>query len=99
MIKLIRTKYYKRIFLVSIFVISSVYINPALISLKQVQDTSLPNNYNDTEVNYDTTNFPRLSIFGEAPWWDDSFEYRMLINVSNPYSYNIMDYGVSVSFN
>jgi len=79
--------------------VASIYINPTLFSLKQVQDTSLPNNYEDTEINYDPINFPRLSIFGEAPWWDDSFEYRMLINVTNPYSYNIYDYGVSVSFN
>ena len=99
MIKLIRTKHYKRVLLISILVMASIYINPTLLSIKQVQDTSLPNNYKDTEINIDPINFPRLSVFGEAPWWDDSFEYRMLINVTNPYSYNIYDYGVSVSFN
>jgi len=99
LIKLIRTKHYKRVLLISILVVASIYINPILFSLKQDQDTSLPNNYEDNEINYDPINFPRLSIFGEAPWWDNSFEYRMLINVTNPYSYNIYDYGVSVSFN
>ena len=99
MIKLIKTKHYKRVLLISFLVIASIYINPILFSLKQVQDTSLPNNYEDTEINYDPMNFPRLSTFGEAPWWDDSFEYRMLINVTNPYSYNIKDYGVSAFFN
>jgi len=96
---LINTKYFKQLLLISIFLVSSVYINPALFSSNQSPDHSLPNSYNDTEIGYDTFITPKLSIFGEASWWDDSFEYRMLINVSNPYSYNIKDYGVSVSFN
>ena len=46
------------------------------------------------EINYLETN-----VFGFAPWWDQSFEHRRLINVSNSYGFDFTDYGVSVSFN
>jgi len=99
LIKLKRTKSYKRLFLVSILVITTIHINPTLLLSNQIQDTSLPDNYKEGESNYNTLIFPQSSIFGEAPWWDPSFEYRMLINVSNSYAYNFKDFGVSVSFN
>lgn len=56
----------------------------------------------DTLSNYDQDNIlnsPKSNLFGNAPWWDDNFEYRMLINVTNPYSHNFIDFGTSVSFN
>ena len=39
------------------------------------------------------------NVFGYAPWWNQSYEHRRLINVTNSYDYNFTDYGVSVSFN
>ena len=42
---------------------------------------------------------PKASNFGDAKWWNNSFEYRQLINITNPYAYNFTDYGTSVSFN
>jgi hypothetical protein len=99
LIELINTKYFKQLLLLSIFLISSVYINPVLFSSKQALDPSLPNYYNDTEIGYDTFNTPKLSIFGEAPWWDSSFEYRRLVNITNPYALNFTNFGVSFSFN
>ncbi len=96
---MINTKYFKQLLLLSIFVISSVYINPALFSSKQSPDPSLPDYYNDTEIDYDTFNTPKLSIFGEASWWDSSFEYRRLVNITNPYALNFTNFGVSFSFN
>ncbi|GAJ21597.1 unnamed protein product, partial [marine sediment metagenome] len=42
LIELINTKYFKQLLLLSIFVVSSIYINPALFSTKQSQDPSLP---------------------------------------------------------
>ncbi|MHA2289747.1 MAG: hypothetical protein ACXABG_13260, partial [Promethearchaeota archaeon] len=99
MIKLINAKYYKRTILISILAISSIYINPALFSLYIFRGVDPADNSNFVGDNYNTPDSPRLSTFGEAPWWDNSFEYRMLVNISNPYSYNIEDFGVSVSFN
>ena len=99
LIKLTRTKYCKRALIFSILVISSIYLSPTLFSTNQTQDTALIDDHTKTEFNDETPLIPRLSVFGEAPWWDNSFEYRMLINVSNPYSYNFQDFGVSVSFN
>ncbi|MFX0075846.1 MAG: hypothetical protein ACFE96_10415, partial [Candidatus Hermodarchaeota archaeon] len=99
MIKLIKIKYYKRTILISILVISSIYINPALFSPDKFEGVDPTDNSILVGDNHNTPDSLRLSTFGEAPWWDGSFEYRMLINISNPYSYNIYDYGVSVSFN
>ncbi|GAH78088.1 unnamed protein product, partial [marine sediment metagenome] len=55
--------------------------------------------YDDTEIGYDTFDTPKLSIFGEASWWDSSFEYRCLVNITNPYALNFTNFGVSFSFN
>ncbi len=96
---MINTKYFKQLLLLSIFLVSSVYINPALFSSKQSPDPSLPNYYNETEIGYDTFDTPKLSIFGEAPWWDYSFGYRRLVNITNPYALNFTNFGVSFSFN
>ena len=96
---MIKLKNFKRLLLISIIAISSIYINPILFSTKEVQNASDPSSYNDAEINYETTNYPQLSIFGEAPWWDDSFEYRILVNITNPYALNFTNYAVSISFN
>ena len=99
MIKMIKLKNFKRLLLISIIAISSIYMYPTLFLPKEVQNTTDPSSYNDAEISYETTNFPQLSIFGEAPWWDDSYEYRILVNITNPYSLNFTNYAVSISFN
>jgi len=67
--------------------------------VNQSSDPTQPNNYDDTEVGYDSFSTPKLSVFGEASWWDSSFEYRRLINITNPYALNFTNFGVSISFN
>ncbi len=42
---------------------------------------------------------PKTNFFGEAEWWDHSFQYRILINITNPYPFDIQNYAVNVSFN
>jgi len=39
------------------------------------------------------------SVLGNDSWWDYSFKYRRLVEVTNPYMLNFTDYGVGVSFN
>ncbi|MHA1344243.1 MAG: hypothetical protein ACTSQG_09665, partial [Promethearchaeota archaeon] len=70
-----------------------------MFSTNQSPDPLLPNDFNDTEIGYDTFNTPKLSVFGEASWWNDSFEYRRLVNITNPYALNFTNFGVSFSFN
>ncbi|UCC18157.1 MAG: hypothetical protein JSV62_08540, partial [Promethearchaeota archaeon] len=41
----------------------------------------------------------KLSLLGDAEWWNSSWKCRMLINVTNPYPYDFENYGVSVIFN
>ncbi len=39
------------------------------------------------------------SLLGNESWWDYSFRYRRIIEVTNPYPLTFIDYGVSASFN
>ncbi len=90
---MIKTKYFKRILLISIFMISCVYINPALFSSKDTLDTPLSDNFNDTE------DIPKQNAIGDDLWWDITYHSRQLINITNPYSETLYNYGVSISFN
>ena len=76
-------------------------INSAILSNFKADGENLndKNSIIDDFNNGEAFNNPVLSIFGKAPWWDSSYEYRMLINVTNPYPYNIKNYAVNVSFN
>ena len=39
------------------------------------------------------------SIIGEHPWWNKTYRYRQLINVTNPYSgVTLNNYGVNITF-
>lgn len=38
------------------------------------------------------------SEVSNAPWWNSSFEYRRLLNVTNPYSWDVDDYGAVFTF-
>ncbi|MFX1312770.1 MAG: hypothetical protein ACFFHD_09180, partial [Promethearchaeota archaeon] len=49
----------------------------------------------DSDVNI----IPKTSIKGNASWWDKSYRSRQLINITNPYSVNFSNYGVSIEFN
>ena len=40
----------------------------------------------------------KSSVLGNVSWWDASFGYRKLLKITNPNNFNIIDYGISVSF-
>ncbi|MFX1394456.1 MAG: hypothetical protein ACFFAH_12895 [Promethearchaeota archaeon] len=42
---------------------------------------------------------PEASALGNDTWWDKSFQYRRIINVTNQYNVNFTNFGVSMSFN
>ncbi len=42
---------------------------------------------------------PESSEITSDEWWDSSFSYRRLINVTNPYGIDFVNYGVNVTFN
>jgi len=94
LIKLIRTKDYKRVLLVSILAIASIFINPAMFSSKQFQDSTIPNNYDDF-----SPETIKPSSTGNHLWWNPSFRSRQLINITNIYSVDFENFGVSFSFN
>jgi len=66
-------------------------------------DFSKPNlsNNKSSKMSTDTDELSDLknNAFGSAPWWDNSYEHRRMINITNPYDYSFTDFGVSVSFN
>jgi len=63
--------------------------------------SSFPENVQE-EVNNDNNSdyirIPKLSLLGEADWWNSSWNCRMLINVTNPYPYDFENYGVNITF-
>ena len=87
---MINTKNCKQLLLLSIFLVSSVYINPTLFSSK---DTTLSDNFKDTE------DIPKQNVIGDDIWWDKTYHSRQLINITNPYLETLYNYGVSISFN
>jgi len=91
---LIRIKYNKQILLILIFAGVSIFINPAMFSSEQFQDSTIPNN--DDDFSQETLKY---SSTGNHPWWNPSFRSRQLINVTNIYSVNFENFGVSFSFN
>ncbi|HEC39097.1 MAG TPA: hypothetical protein ENI29_12730, partial [bacterium] len=44
-------------------------------------------------------NKPMASFIGTHSWWDKSFHSRQVINITNPYSVEFRNFGVSISFN
>ena len=43
--------------------------------------------------------FIDLNSSGTQEWWNSSFKYRLLINITNPYNIDFTDYPVSIEFN
>ena len=70
---------------------SCVYINPALFSSNQDQDSTVLDDFSQET--------PKYSITGDHLWWDTSFRSRQLINITNPYSESFENFGVSFDFN
>ena len=42
---------------------------------------------------------PSLSIVGEDEWWNSTFYYRQLINITNPYSEAFTNFIANITFN
>jgi len=40
----------------------------------------------------------KSSVLGNETWWDTTFGYRKLLEITNPNNFNIIDYGISISF-
>ncbi|MBY9007502.1 MAG: hypothetical protein KGD63_12160 [Candidatus Lokiarchaeota archaeon] len=89
----------RRITRISIIFSIIIVANIFLIFSNEFLNNSQNIKNDEIEKDNKPISFPKTSIFGESEWWDDSYEYRMLINITNSYSYDILNYGVNVSFN
>ena len=53
----------------------------------------------NTEEIFNPTNRPKINTVKFDQWWNTSFAYRALINVTNPYDVNLTDTWTSIQFN
>ncbi len=88
--------------LLLMFLATSVYINiftdPSR-SPSNLEDINEDKKDNEKADNIDPVESPDLSIEGSDPWWNEDFLYRQLINITNPYTVSIDNYGVNITFN
>ena len=98
-IREIQKKQLKKVSLLLILVV--VILVPAYLTnfsnltgiSKNINEETVPDN------EFDNLNGLKPSLLGNDTWWDTSFGYRKLLKITNPYDYNLTDYGTSVSFN
>jgi len=89
----------KTLMLISIVLITSVFgaflMNIASTS-SSIEGSTLNNDQPNDRFK---KNEPIASLLGTHTWWDKSFHSRQVINITNPYSVGLNNYGVSISFN
>jgi len=82
--------------LISTFLLTGVYsiilLNPSNTPLNKLDDV------NDDVYGRDFMDSPKLSVYGDHPWWNRTYNFRQLINVTNPYDVSLDNYGVSIEF-
>ncbi|MHA1250732.1 MAG: LamG-like jellyroll fold domain-containing protein [Candidatus Helarchaeota archaeon] len=65
------------------------------------QKQTITTNDNDTnrlsKKNFSNRNL-NLNDISIEPWWNNSFQYRRIINITNPYSYALTDYLTYIQF-
>ena len=84
------------ILLLSIMLLSSFIFN---YSMNNSNISTISENEDEIDTDVDLTEAPKSSVLGNDTWWDKSFHYRRLINVTNIHSVSFTDFGTSVSFN
>ena len=98
----IRNKYKNRFKKVSVLLILVLVILFPAYLMSFPNFTGLSKNLSEyTAKDNDINNLGDLksSVLGNETWWDTSFGYRKLLEITNTNNYNFTDYGISVSFN
>ncbi|MFX1277277.1 MAG: hypothetical protein ACFFAH_08700 [Promethearchaeota archaeon] len=91
----------KTFLLISLLLVQNIYINyPTRNPIFNLYpNAKLENNTEQTVFKpIQPIKNPKSTILGDDPWWDNSFQYRRLINITNPYNMNFTNYGVNISF-
>ena len=76
---------------INLLLFSMDFSKPGLMGAKSTETA--------TNINPEGHDDLKNSAFGYAPWWNDSYAHRMMINITNPYDYSFNNFGVSLSFN
>ncbi|KKN15189.1 hypothetical protein LCGC14_0988530, partial [marine sediment metagenome] len=85
----------KKLTVVSTLLMTSIFL-PFLMNISMPAPRlgeDKVNNYEDIEDNL------IVSALGTHSWWDKSFHSRQVINITNPNSETLYDYGVEITFN
>jgi len=79
--------------------LTSLYTNTSMdenqLFSNSDNDTNADNINDDIELKED----PEVNFIGQDDWWNQSFAYRRVINITNPYDVKLEHYGVNVTFN
>ncbi len=86
-------------FILSIMLLASFFFNYSTNNSNMGTNSEKITEDEETDTDVDFIGEPKLNVLGDDPWWDNSFSYRRVINVSNIHLVSFTDFGVSVSFN
>ncbi|MEE9377366.1 MAG: DUF2341 domain-containing protein [Candidatus Lokiarchaeia archaeon] len=82
------------LFISNTVILSSLFLNlsPTTDIIKETDDPS--NDLNE----FDSIKGLKGSAFGNAPWWNSNYEYRMLINITNSNLFEIKNFATNITF-
>jgi len=85
---------FKTLMLISIVLMTSVFGT----FLTNINSTPELTNEGEEDNSNNLLNL-KYSDSSNVTWWDKSYSYRQIINVTNPYAVNFTDYAVNITFN
>ncbi len=88
----------KLIILLSMLLITSVYMNFSPDISENSSDLDKPKEKQGDYNEFNSINSPKLSDISVVSWWNNSFFHRRVINITNHYDYALVDYIVSLEF-
>jgi len=83
----------RAISLILVFLMTSTYAIFLLETSNSLHNAREVSNKTEDDIELKT------NIIGTHTWWNKTFRSRQLINITNPYSVDFENYGVSISFN
>ncbi len=84
---------------ITLMLISSIIGSIFLTGLEPTRIEDEDNKKDKEDNTYTPLESPNLCGIGDDPWWNASFYYRRLINITNPYSVSLVNTIASIAFN
>ena len=84
--------------ILSVILLTSLYTNTTTNKSGFFSNSDKNSNNENFITDKDFKEDPDVSFVGQDDWWNQSFSYRRLINITNPYDVNLEDYAVNITF-